>query len=289
MHCCVTNGRPSVQDPVESKKRSSCDDTSDRVVRASANSCETVERIGRFFRTYLSKGKRRRRCKKKRKGRQQSFDVAGNTLQIAKSKGLDSADLDRNRTTIEDTVAVVSSVSSVSSSSSQLAATAIATATAIDSSPQTVPLPINTSMATTTTAVAPPLSRSYSKPSALHRSSLITEFDLLDTQQNRSLLRSQKTLGSSTYRRPSTHFFLRRGQKAKINSQMITQSIKLSPILESELSKPVTPRSTHSSLSSYSGLSNRSICSTSSSSSSSSQVARDSLFFHEKCEIHRIE
>ncbi|CAD1470330.1 unnamed protein product [Heterotrigona itama] len=278
MHCCcLTNGSRETGVQSESKKRSSCDDRKSdrRVVRASVNSCETVERIGRFLRTYLSKGNRRRRCKKKRKSRQQqSYDGGGtSTLQVAKSKGLDSAaDSDRNRTILGDT----RTVALVSSQLGVLAATT--TEDEWSSSPRKsgVPLPIG--------AVATPQStsssRSYSStsPSALHRSSslITTEFDLLDTQQNRrSLLRSQKT-----YRRPSsTHFFLRRGQKAKMNSQ----SIKLSPILESELSKPVTPRSTHSSLSSYSALSNRSVCLTSSSLSSfSSSSSSSSLPFHEK-------
>lgn len=287
MHCCTANGRPNV---LESKKRSSCDDTSDQVVRVSTNSCETVERIARFLRTYLSKGKRRRRCRKKRKNRQQSLD-ATNTSQTSKSKEIDTTDFNRNRnrnrnlTTIKDTVATVSSWSS-SSSSSSLFHTATASPSFI--------VPFET-LATDATA-ATSARRSYSKAHALHRSPSITESDSLDLQQYRNLVRSQKMLGeSTTYRRSNTRTLFRRGQTAKIKSQM-TQSIKLSPILESELSKPATPRSTHSSLSSYSGFSNRSICSSSSSSSSSvprplssSQVARDPFHFHGKCEIHRID
>lgn len=288
MHCCTANGRPNV---LESKKRSSCDDTSDQVVRVSTNSCETVERIARFLRTYLSKGKRRRRCRKKRKNRQQSLD-ATNTSQTPKSKEIDTTDFNRNRnrnrnlTTIKETMATVPSWSS-SSSSSSLSHTATVSSSFI------VPFETLATDATTTTTSA---RRSYSKPHALHRSPSITESDSLDLQQYRNLVRSQKILGSSTtYRRSNTRFLFRRGQTAKIKSQM-TQSIKLSPILESELSKPATPRSTHSSLSSYSGFSNRSICSSSSSSSSSvprplssSQVARDPFHFHGKCEIHRID
>lgn len=274
MHCCTANDRPNV---LESKKRSSCDDTSDQVVRVSTNSCETVERIARFLRTYLSKGKRRRRCRKKRKNRQQSLD-ATNTSQTPKSKEIDTTDFNRNRnrnlTAIKDTVATVPSWSSSSSLS------------------HIVPFETLATDATATTSAR----RSYSKPHALHRLPSITKSDSLDLHQNRNLVRSQKTLGSSTtYRRSNTRSLFRRGQTAKIKSQM-TQSIKLSPILESELSKPATPRSTHSSLSSYSGFSNRSICSSSSSSSSSvprplssSQVARDPFHFHGKCEIHRID
>ncbi|XP_043248107.1 uncharacterized protein LOC122394959 [Colletes gigas] len=183
----------------KSKKRPSGSEGSLESVHAPTNSCETVERIGKFLRTYL-----------RRNGRRRSSNA--NAVRASKNKVVPSADTARPEVKMEDT----SPVAVLASDPTKTFAVS-------------VPRP---------PAKLPPL-RSLTGHPCEHIP-----------------IQTRKVAGSSTTRRPATHIYtrprrtssFRKRPRLKANSR-VTQSIQLSPILESDLSKPASPRSSCSLLS----------------------------------------
>lgn len=230
-----------------SKKQScdkqSCDVISNQIAYVSTNSYKNVERIG-FFYTYLNKEEKRKRCRKKRKSQEQSYDM--NIVHIQKLKKINKIDL----ITKEDYDSFMKNIVLLIS---------------ITASSLIIPF--------YTLIIIVPL---YSKLPPLYKSS-ITKLDLSESQ-NQISLRLQKITGSSTYRF-GTCFIFQKGQTTK--SYIL--SIKLSSILESEFSKPATSQS-HSSLSSYSEYFSCLLISLSfaSQSFSSPRVIDDKFYLHEK-------
>ncbi|XP_076622405.1 uncharacterized protein LOC143342426 [Colletes latitarsis] len=183
----------------KSKKRPSNSEGSLESVHAPTNSCETVERIGKFLRTYL-----------RRNGRRRSSNASA--VRASKNKVVPSTDTARPEVKMEDTVPV-----------------AVLASDPTKTFAVSVPRP---------PAKLPPL-RSLTGHPCEHIP-----------------IQTRKVVGSSTMRRPATHIYtrprrtssFRKRPRLKANSR-VTQSIQLSPILESDLSKSASPRSSCSLLS----------------------------------------
>lgn len=198
MHC-TKNIKMNISKK-QSCDKQSCDDISDQIAYVSTNSYKKVERIG-FLYTYLNKEEKRKRCRKKRKSQEQSYDT--NIVHIQKLKKINKIDL----ITKEDYDSFMKN---------------IVLSTSITASSLIIPF--------YTLIIIVPL---YSKLPPLHKSS-ITKLDLSESQ-NQISLRLQKITGSSTYRF-GTCFIFQKGQTTK--SYIL--SIKLSPILKLKFSKCVT-------------------------------------------------
>lgn len=188
--CCRSNSK------AESKKRSSGNESLE-AVHASRN-CDTVERIGKFLRTYLRRNGRRRSS---------NSEVA----RAARNKVVPSVDTSRVEVKMDLEDSAATPDLALQSATESLAV----------SVPSRPPIKL------------PPL-RSFTDPSPLTNQTL-------------------NSIGSSM-KRPASHARPRRTStfrkrpRLKTNSR-VTQSIQLSPILESELSKPASPRSPRSPLS----------------------------------------
>ncbi|XP_053971030.1 uncharacterized protein LOC128872407 [Hylaeus volcanicus] len=180
----------------KSKKRASGSKDSLGSSHVPSNSCETVERIGKFLRTYL-----------RRSGRRRSSNANG--VRSSKNKVVPSGDSTLPEVKMEDTVpdAVL----------------------ALGKEYESVPRP---------PSKLPPL-RSITGHSC-----------------EQLAIQTRRAVGPSTTRRPAAHIYtrprrtssFRKRPRLKANSR-VTQSIQLSPILESDLSKPASPRSSCSLLS----------------------------------------
>lgn len=241
MHC-TKNVKANISKK-QSCDKQSCDDISDQIAYVSTNSYKKVERIGRFLCTYLNKGEKRKRCRKKGKNQEQSYDA--NIMHIEKSKKINKIDL----ITKEDYDSFMKNIILL---------------TSITASSFIIPFHI--------LVIVVPF---YLKFTPLHKSS-ITKLDLPESQ-NQISLRLQKMTGSSTYRF-GICFIFQKGQTTKSHI-----SIKFSPILESEFPKSATAQShsslsLYSEYSSYLLISSLSA----SQSFSSPRVVGDKFYLHEK-------
>ncbi|XP_076169899.1 uncharacterized protein LOC143147983 [Ptiloglossa arizonensis] len=191
---------------IKSKKRASTSDDSFESVNAPTNSCEAVERIGKFLRTYL-----------RRNGRRRSSNA--DAVRASKNKVVPSANSAEPevKTDLEDTTVPVTVFASAPAHAKPYAVS--------------VPRP---------PAKLPPLRSLTGHPC------------------EQIPIQTRRATGSLTTRRPATHGHIysrprrassfRKRPRLKPNSR-VTQSIQLSPILESDLSKPASPRSPRSPLS----------------------------------------